>query len=282
MKLVKPHLRQVAKLRNSQYLPLPWSKFMQNPLWYVTVISCLAGLTTTLHFWWWLTGLIALIWGLGLVWHSFSQDKTGVTGEEQLQTWLDQAHYYRAQIQQALKSTPGKSLSLDGPALAAQVNGWTEAIQVLVQRLAHLRRDDLIRQEIIAVPKAIALLETQLAGAGNAALHSHLEQVLANRRNQLVLLAELQSRMKQTEIQIENTLALLSTIYSQILTGQSIRHTADYEHLLADLEEEAHRLQDQLEALHEVKEVNLAQKTPFRAWTHRCVESPPTPPLLVD
>jgi hypothetical protein len=117
-----------------------------------------------------------------------------------------------------------------------------------------LRRDGLIRQELVEVPKAITALETQLANTADVALRSHLEQALAHRRHQLNLLRGLQSKMQQAEIQIENTLSLLSAIYSQILTGQSIRHIADYKHLLTNLDEEVCRLQDQLEALHELHE----------------------------
>jgi hypothetical protein len=214
-----------------------------------------------LYIWWWLAAGVALAWGLGLVWRSFSQAETEVVGEEQLQGWLDQARRYQAQINHALKSTPNKSRSLYGPSLAAQVNAWVELIQELIQRLALLRRDDLIRQELVEVPKIITALETQLAHTADASLRSHLEQALAHRRQQLVLLRGLQSKMQQAEIQIENTLSLLSAIYSQILTGQSIRHIANYKHLLTNLDEEVCRLQDQLEALHEFQEDKFSRLT---------------------
>ena len=42
-------------------------------------------------------------------------------------------------------------------------------------------------------------------------------------------------------------------IYSQILTGQSREHVADYRRLLTEIDEEVHTLQDHLQALDEVK-----------------------------
>jgi hypothetical protein len=232
---------------------LGWTWFLCQPVWYVASVSCLAGLTYFLHLGWWLTALVALVWGVGLVWQVFAENQDGAGEEEQLQHWLAQARRYQAQINQALKHSPNKSHSGYGPPLAAQVNAWTETIQDLVQRLAVLRHDDFIRQELAAVPQALAALEAQLARTSDTALRAQLEHTLANRRSQLVLLQGLDASMRQAEVQIEHTLALLSTVYSQILAGQSVSYVADYGRFLAGVDEEVRRLQDQLEALREVK-----------------------------
>jgi hypothetical protein len=104
-----------------------------------------------------------------------------------------------------------------------------------------------------AVPKAITDLESRLAQETDPAIRSQLERTLANRRKQLAALERLQNTMKRAEIQIESTLSSLGTIYSQLLTGQSTDHVADYSRLSAEVEEEVHTLQDHLEALEEVK-----------------------------
>jgi uncharacterized protein YoxC len=52
---------------------------------------------------------------------------------------------------------------------------------------------------------------------------------------------------------MESTLASMGTIYSQLLTSQSADHVADYSRLSEDVNEEVRTLQDQLEALEEVK-----------------------------
>ena len=50
--------------------------------------------------------------------------------------------------------------------------------------------------------------------------------------------------MERAEMQIESTVSMLGTIYSQILTGQSTSHVADYGHLSADVDEEVRVLQE--------------------------------------
>jgi hypothetical protein len=247
-------LRRVIRSKTKGDFDLRWLGFLSNPLWYVVAIAGLAGLTYYLAAWWWLTGAAALVWGGWLVWRAFGASSSHAGDEEQLQAWLDQACLYKTQINQALKlASADRNVSLYGPSLAAQVDVWTAVIQDLVERLAILRHDDLIRRELATVPQAIAALETQLAGVGDGALRAQLEQALANRRNQLASLRQLQSTLQQAEIQIDNTFSLLSAIYSQILTGQSISHGADCGRFLTDLDEEVRRLQDRLEALREVK-----------------------------
>jgi hypothetical protein len=103
------------------------------------------------------------------------------------------------------------------------------------------------------VPKAIEVLEAQLAYEVDPAICAQLERTLSNRKNQLASLQLLQSTITKAEIQMESTLSLLGTLYSQLLISQSTNHVADYGRLSSDVDEEVRRLQDQLEALWEVK-----------------------------
>ena len=230
-----------------------WRQFLQNPAWYVAAVVILAGLVFYIHLVWWLAGAVALVWGIWLIWQMFGEDTAEVNHEEQLNVYLDQARLYQAQLNQALEDASNKSNAVHQQRLVAQINIWVEAIQDLVQRIAGLRQDTLICQDMAIVPQAIENLEAQLAGETDAATRAQLERALKNRRNQLTALALLQRTIKQAEIKIENTLSLLGTIYSQILTGQSTNHVADYSRLSAGVDEEVGRLQDQLEALREVK-----------------------------
>jgi hypothetical protein len=58
---------------------------------------------------------------------------------------------------------------------------------------------------------------------------------------------------RQAELQLENTVAALGTIYSQALAGQSTNQVAGYADLAGDMNERVRVLQDQIEALEEVK-----------------------------
>ncbi len=205
--------------------------------------------------------LIAL-WGVGLIWggvlaYQFSQllfsgDELLVS-EDQLQAYLNQALSYKAQIDSAIKSSAGQTERFHQERLADQIETWTEAVTRLVQRLSSLRQDGIIRRDFQQVPQAIADLEQRLANTSDPGLRTQLERTLANRQKQLASLQALQSTMERAEIQIESTLSMLGTIYSQILTGQSTSHVANYDRLSEEVDEEVRLLQDHLEALREVK-----------------------------
>lgn len=232
---------------------LRWRAFLNSPVWYVATVTILAMLTLNIRYLRWLAGVVALIWGTWLVWQLFTQDKAETDGADQLKIYLDQTLTYQAQIDQLLKATSNASNRAHRLHLATQINIWTEAIQNLIQHIASLRQDTLIRQDLAAVPRAIEDLEAQLACEADPGIRAQLERTLINRRNQLASLQLLQSTVRKAEIQIESTLSLLGTIYSQMLIGQSTNHVADYGRLSLDVDEEVRRLQDQLEALWEVK-----------------------------
>jgi hypothetical protein len=80
-----------------------------------------------------------------------------------------------------------------------------------------------------------------------------LQRTLENRQKQLASLEELKSMMRRAEIQIESTLSQIGTIYSQLRTGQSTDHVADYSRIAEDVDEEVRQLEDYLDALNEVK-----------------------------
>ena len=224
-------------------------EFLQNPVWYVATVAGLAGLTFYLPGFRWLAGSVALVWGGWLIWQMFGE--TGAAASDGNQPADDMARtlVYKAQIDHLLRSTSSRVNDACRPQLAARIDAWVAAVHTLSQRIAGLRRDELIRHDLAAVPQAIEALEAQLAGQKDVTLHAQLEHALTNRRNQLASLALLQDTLTRAEIQIENTHALLGTIYSQLLTGRSTGYVADYTRLSTDVDEEVRRLQDQLEAL---------------------------------
>jgi hypothetical protein len=232
-----------------------WRKFLQNPVWYVAVVAALAVATSYLPFLWWFAGVVALIWGAWLLRQLFGENagETTTDGQVPLDTYMEQTLAYKTQIDRLIKTTPGSPNHAHLEQLAVQLDTCTKAIKEMVQRLAGLRQDDLIRYDLAAVPEAIAGLETRLANEANSAIVTPLKHVLAARQNQLALLEHLQTTIIQTELQLEHTLSVLGSIYSQILIGRSTNEMADYSRLSADIDEEMNRLADQLEALSEVK-----------------------------
>lgn len=197
----------------------------------------------------WLPWLVALGGGLWLIWLQLKVKPELADDQSRLDGYLKQTRAYKIQLDQAIKVAAQSHVQQ----LAPQLDIWTATIQDLVERIGKLNRDEIIRRDLKAVPAAISDLEARLNREIDPAIRAQLERTLANRRKQLASLDELQNTVKRAEIQIESTLSLLGTIYSQILTGQSTSHVADTSRLSADVDEEVRLLQDQLEALREVK-----------------------------
>jgi hypothetical protein len=254
-------MQKQMSLTGRTFFDSRWGQWLRHPFWYVTVVVLVTLLTFFLRPLWWLAGAVALTWGAWLLWQLFRDDKAPTHPKEQLEGYLAQTLVYKAQIRQIFKTTLTKSNSAQRQQITAQIDGWIEAIQHLVRHIDRLRQDPLIQQDLLTVPQAIADLEAQLASESDPLIRAQLERTLLHRKNQLASLELLQNSVKQAEIQLESTLSLLGTIYSHILAGQSTRYLANYERLSSNVDEEVQRLQDQLEALREVK-------SQYRAITH--------------
>jgi hypothetical protein len=233
---------------------LDWGQLLLNPGGHLTAAALRTWLASYLPLMGWLVGVVGLIGGTWLVWRQFYSEKNDtVQKQDPLAAYLAQALLYQTQIQRALRTTTSARDQAHRQQLAAQIKVWITAIQTLIRRISAWQQDDLIRQEMVAIPTAIETLQTQLTHESDPILRRHLEHALANRRNQLASLEGLQRTIQQAELQIENTLSLLGLIYSQILAGQSTRQVANYSRLSTEVDEEVQRLQDWLAALQEVK-----------------------------
>lgn len=173
--------------------------------------------------------------------------------DDALQANVERAEAYRAEIDRLVQHSDSPLERDRLQELANHVHDWTNSIKVLAQRVDNIQRNKLISQDLETVPKSISKLEARLAKETDPMMIAELERTVVHRRNQLAALEKLQKTKEWAEIKIESTLSLLGTIYSQILTGQSKDHVADYRRLLDDIDEEVHSLQDYLEALEEVK-----------------------------
>lgn len=175
--------------------------------------------------------------------------------EARLETFQKQTVSYKQQIEQFVKKAmreQGSANATHMEQLLAQVNTWTVSIADLIDRVNRLRQDPLIQRDLQTVPHAIASLQERINADDDETIRAQLARTLDNRQKQLTALQGLQKTMRRAEIQIESTVSMLGTIYSQLLTSQSTSHVADYSHLAADVSEEVLRLQDHLEALREV------------------------------
>ena len=178
-------------------------------------------------------------------------------GATKMQAQLDQARDYKEQINNLISSTSDQKAHVRLQDLAAQVSEWVKAVEELAEDVHSFHQNSLIQQDLESVPKSIEDLEARLANESDEATRLELERTLANRKNQLAALEQLQDTIKWAEIKIEHTLSALGTIYSQLLTAQSTDQIADYSRLSTEVDEEVRTLQDHLDALREVKLGNI-------------------------
>ena len=142
--------------------------------------------------------------------------------------------------------------------LLSQIQVWWQTITAMSQALSELNQhDSLIQHDLQQLPLAIAELKAQVEAETNPLLKADLCQILSQRQNQQQALAELQITRRRAEIQIERAIAVLGTIYSQLLTYRSTSQVIDYRQLADNVAEEIQSLEDHLQALQEVKNSRL-------------------------
>ena len=185
--------------------------------------------------------------------HSHTPQAAPPATNSRLQQHLAKAQAYQQQIAQIAEKVGTPTSQRRLAELAEQVDSWVEAITALSSSVDLYQQNELIHSDLSTVPSAIKELEARVEQEQNPSLKAELQRTLDNRRNQLSSLEQLNDSMTRAEIKIESTLSALGTIYSQLLTSQSTDHVADYSRLSADVDEEVKVLQDQLEALEEIK-----------------------------
>ncbi|MEX1018588.1 MAG: hypothetical protein WDZ49_02960 [Litorilinea sp.] len=140
---------------------------------------------------------------------------------------------------------------------ASQITDWLSNIYQLALRLDAHRSDDLLAREREAVPKEVDRLMAQRRVEGNATVQAQLDSVLESKRKHWQSLRELDARMKQAALQLDQSLTALGTIYSQIqlIDAQSIG-SGRAERLQSDIREQVNRLNDLVKSINDVYNFN--------------------------
>ena len=127
----------------------------------------------------------------------------------------------------------------------------------MATRLDAYRADDLLARERAAVPKEIDQLNAQFKVEGNPTVKQQLQEVLTSKGKHWQTLRELDTRMQQAALQMDQSLTSLATIYSQVqlVDAQGIE-SGRTERLQADIREQVDRLNDLVSSINEVYDYN--------------------------
>ena len=110
-----------------------------------------------------------------------------------------------------------------------------------------------IQQDLQAVPVAIRNYETRLKTEPNEDVRKQIQDTLAARRAQWQTLQSLQSTIERGELQMDQTLSSMGTVYSQLLLMDAKDiDSGKYQRLQDDIAEEVKGLHEIAEAMDEV------------------------------
>lgn len=185
----------------------------------------------------------------------FSQEQFDLKAIQQpeLREDVELALEYQRRIETQV-SQKGRGILWDQPGDAAnQLNDWIANIYRLAKRLDVYRRDGLLDSQRETVPEEIQSLEASFEQEEKPAFKDQLKELLESKKRQWETLQALDTRMKQAEIQLAQTLAAMATVDNQVklIDAQDVE-SGRSERLRADIREQVDRLNDLIGSINEV------------------------------
>jgi len=145
---------------------------------------------------------------------------------------------------------------------ANQMEEWITNVYRLALRLDAYERDTLNKQQLARVPQELEVLKTKRQRETNPTFQAELDQLLNSKQRQLDALQALDTRMQKARYQLEQSLAALGTVDSQVqLIDSHDRDGGKQERIRENVTEEVARLGDLVTSINEVYEVPKASDT---------------------
>jgi hypothetical protein len=217
--------------------------------------------------WGWLLG--GLIAEALLVYSSYTDVETGrkVVAEmlrdefeperltdKKLQTQVEQALDYRGRITAAIRERQDSVLKDSLTDTAGDIDEWLVSIYTLARRLDRYRQEKavLVRDKNRAAER-IRQLEARSDVETDAEVKKQIAVTSESMRRQIETIEALEKTMDRANLQLENTLSALGTIYSQtMLAGAKDIDSGRAKRLSQDIQEEVQQLDNILVAMDEV------------------------------
>lgn len=212
-----------------------------------------------------LPGLFFVLGGLGLYLRELNRNRVQgssatnlASGKEhqidqsRLQK-LRRAGEYAIHIKRRIKQNKAGVLSQSMGDLANRVENWEARLRQLVDRLNTFEANRIIQRDLEDTPAAIVRMKAQLEAETDPQLRAQMADTLAEYQTQLRHLKALVRLMRRTDLEIDESLASIGSIYSQLqlLEAKDI-DSGRAERLSGDIDEQANRLGDLLSAMDEV------------------------------
>ena len=169
---------------------------------------------------------------------------------------VEQALEYQRRINKYLAQQNGSPIWERANDTAGQIQNWIENVYKLARHLDNYRADKLIKRELSQLPGEIKKLDQQQKNEKNPVILNEIEQLLESKNKYLETMRVLDSKMKQAELQLENSLSALATVDSQIrlIAAQDVDRSST-ERLRNNIQEQINRLGDLIVSITEVYEM---------------------------
>lgn len=173
--------------------------------------------------------------------------------DEKLRQDVEKGMEYQRRIERLIQSQRAGILRDRLEDTAGQLTDWVANIFALAKRLDAYKQDGLLAREHSTVPKEVETIEARLKLEGNEQIRKQMADVLAGKRTQLNALQALHNRMHQAQLQMEQSLTALATVYSQVqLVDAEEIGSGKTERLRTDIQEQVNRLNDLVASINDV------------------------------
>jgi hypothetical protein len=215
---------------------------------------------------WLLAGLIAE--GL-LVYSSYTDTDTGrkvvaemlqdefepqKLSDKKLQSQVEEALDYRARITAAIRERNDSVLKDSLMATAAEIDQWLVSIYDLARRLDRYRQEkQVLERDKNRAAERVRQLEARSDVETDPEVKKQIAMTSESMKHQIATIESLEKTMDRANLQLENSLSSLGTIYSQtMLVGAKDIDSARAQRLSQDIHDEVQELDDILVAMDEV------------------------------
>ena len=166
---------------------------------------------------------------------------------------LKRALEYRSLIAEAAnRHKGGMRRNLENTGI--EINAWIEQIYKLARRMDNFEENEVIARDRRMVPQDLKNLKRRLDIEENAGVRTELEEAIQAKETQLINLESLANNLKRAEIQLDQTLTALGTVYAQVqLIDTKDMDSARAQRLQDDIHEEVLSLEDTISAIDEVQ-----------------------------
>jgi hypothetical protein len=166
---------------------------------------------------------------------------------------VSQAMAYRERIDGAVARFTDSAMQNRMQDVANQVEEWVRNIYTLASRLDAYHTDNIIKSDLASVPDSIKKLKYRLNNEADAEIRQQLNETIERRQTQYNSLLKLDTTMDRAELQLENTLTALGTVYSQMLLVDARDvDSSKTQRLRENILDQVHSLQDVLTSMDEV------------------------------